>query len=201
MRQCYTGFMDEGPITHPGVPPEVYHTLGKKTFWLFLIDRVNGSVIFLLMAVVLFAVTGQPFLISKMYGDFSPYVTAAAEICLGLFIFFFGITLLVTWLVYKNYKYCLAENSLKIKRGIINKEEIAIPYRQIQDVNIKRDLYFQMMGLSRILILTAGQDDETSKDGESEGILPALDKDLAEWFQAQLLERANVQKVVEAKES
>jgi uncharacterized membrane protein YdbT with pleckstrin-like domain len=189
--------MDEGPITHPGVPTDVYHTLGKKTFWLFLIDRVNGSIVFLLMAVVLFAVSGQPFLVSKTYGSFSPYVTIAGEVCLGLFLVFFAITLLVTWFVYKNYKYCLAENSLKIKRGVFNKEEIAIPYRQIQDVDIKRDLYFQMMGLSRILILTAGQDEETPKDGDAEGILPAIDKDLAEWFQAQLLERANVQKVVE----
>ena len=106
-------------------------------------------------------------------------------------------TLFMVWLTYRNYKYCLGEDSLKIKRGILNKEEVAIPYRQIQDVDIKRDLYFQMMGLSRIIILTAGQEDETPRDSESEGILPALDKDLAEWFQAELLKRANVQKVVE----
>jgi uncharacterized membrane protein YdbT with pleckstrin-like domain len=104
-----------------------------------------------------------------------------------------------TWMEYRTYKYCLGENSLKIKRGLFTKEEVAIPYRQIQDVDIRRDLYFQMMGLSRIIILTAGQEDETPDDSESEGILPALDKNLAEWMQAQLLERANVQKVIEEK--
>ncbi len=58
-----------------------------------------------------------------------------------------------------------------------------------------------MIGLSRIVILTAGhEEDEKPGDDDSEGILPALDKDLAEWMQAELLKRANVQKVTEEKE-
>ncbi len=69
---------------------------------------------------------------------------------------------------------------MKIKRGILNKEEVAIPYRQIQDVDIRRDISFQMLGLSRIVILTAGhEDNEKPGDDDTEGILPALDKDLA----------------------
>ena len=189
--------MDEGPITHPGVPDEVYHTLGPKTFWMFLIEELNAPLILLVVTVVLFVLSGQPFLATKQFGNIAPYVLSAAEISLAVFVFVLAFTLFMVWLTYRNYKYCLGEDSLKIKRGILNKEEVAIPYRQIQDVDIKRDLYFQMMGLSRIIILTAGQEDETPRDSESEGILPALDKDLAEWFQAELLKRANVQKVVE----
>jgi len=100
--------------------------------------------------------------------------------------------------IYSRYKFCLGDDSLKIKRGILYKEEVAIPYRQIQDVDIKRDLSFQMLGLSRIVIITAGhEEDEKPGDDDTEGILPALDKDLAEWLQAELLRRANVQKVTE----
>ena len=122
----------------------------------------------------------------------------AAWIALVLFVVVFAITLLVAWLIYKNYKYCLGDDSLKIKRGILNKEEVAIPYRQVQDVDLKRDLSFQMLGLSRIIIITAGhEDDEKPGDDDTEGILPALDKDLAEWLQAELLKRANVQKVTQ----
>jgi uncharacterized membrane protein YdbT with pleckstrin-like domain len=124
----------------------------------------------------------------------------AAWIALALFVVVFAITILIAWLVYKNYKYCLGDDSLKIKRGILNKEEVAIPYRQIQDVDLRRDLTFQMIGLSQIVILTAGHDtDEKPGDDDTEGILPALDKDLAEWLQAELLKRANVQKITEEK--
>ncbi len=196
---CYNRGMDEGPIVHPGVPQEVYHTLGPKTFWMFLIEEINAAIILFIISIGLFVLAGQPFLVVKQLGNLAPYVLLAADLCLALTGFVLAFTLIMVWLTYRYYKYCLGEDSLKIKRGILNKEEVAIPYRQIQDVDIKRDLYFQMLGLSRIIILTAGQEDETPRDSESEGVLPALDKDLAEWFQAELLKRANVQKVTEEK--
>ena len=192
--------MEETPTNHPGVPQEVYHTMGKKTFWIFLLQRFHAAFILLLLSLVLFGVDGQAFLATTPVGDLHSYVALGAWITLMLFVVVFAITFLVAWLVYTNYKYCLGDDSLKIKRGILNKEEVAIPYRQIQDVDLRRDLSFQMLGLSRIMILTAGHEDEKPGDDESEGILPALDKDLAEWMQAELLKRANVQKVTEEKE-
>jgi hypothetical protein len=54
-----------------------------------------------------------------------------------------------------------------------------------------------MLGMSRIVILTAGHEDEPHPEGESEGILPGLDKDFAEALQAELLKRTNVEKVTE----
>jgi putative membrane protein len=190
--------MDENPITHPGVPEEVYHTMGRKTFWIFLLQRVHAAFILLLLTIALFVLSGQSFLAKTPAGNLAGYAMMAAWIALALFVVVFAITFFVAWLIYKNYKYCLGDDSLKIKRGILNKEEVAIPYRQIQDVDLRRDVSFQMMGLSQIVILTAGHDDnEKPGDDDTEGILPALDKDLAEWLQAELLRRANVQKVTE----
>ena len=189
--------MQETPITHPGVPEEVYHTMGKKTFWIFFLERAHAAFTLLILTIALFVIAQQSFLTSTPFGDLTRYAIMAAWACLALFVLATAITFLIAWLVYVTYKYCLGDDSLKIKRGILNKEEVAIPYRQIQDVDIKRDLSFQMIGLSRIVILTAGHEDEKPEDDESEGILPALDKDLAEWMQAELLKRANVQKVTE----
>lgn len=190
--------MDETPITHQGVPVEVYHTMGKKTFWIFFLQRVHAAFVLLLLTIVLFAIEGQPFLASTPIGDLTGYAAMAAWLALALFVVAGAITFLIAWLIYKNYKYCLGDDSLKIKRGILNKEEVAIPYRQIQDVDLRRDLAFQMIGLSQLVILTAGHEEsEKPGDDDSEGILPALDKDLAEWLQAELLKRANVQKVTE----
>ena len=192
--------MDENPITHPGVPEEVYHTMGRKTFWIFLLERIHAAFIFLLLSIALFIFSGQAFLEKTPMGDLTGYAAMGAWACLVLFVVALAITFLIASLIYKNYKFCLGDDSLKIKRGVLNKEEVAIPYRQIQDVDIKRDLSFQMMGLSSIVILTAGHDeDEKPGDDNTEGILPALDKDLAEWLQAELLKRANVQKVTEEK--
>jgi uncharacterized membrane protein YdbT with pleckstrin-like domain len=191
--------MDENPITHPGVPEEAYQPLGIKTFWIFFLQRMQAALVLLLLSIVLFVLSSQPALVTKQFGDLRPYALAGGELAAWLFLVFLGLTLLISWLIYINYKFCLAEDSLKIKRGILNKEEVAIPYRQIQDVDLKRDLSFQILGLSRLQILTAGHEDDKSEDDDSEGILPALDKDLAEWLQAQLLQRANVQKVTEEK--
>lgn len=192
--------MDETPITHPGVPEEAYHTLGKKTFWIFLFERAHTAFVLFLLSVALFVLEQQSFLAASPLGDLAGYTMMAAWIALALFVVAFGITFLAAWLIYKNYKFCLGDDSLKIKRGILNKEEVAIPYRQIQDVDIRRDLSFQMIGLSQVVIITAGHDeDEKPGDDDTEGILPALDKDLAEWLQAELLKRANIQKVTEEK--
>jgi uncharacterized membrane protein YdbT with pleckstrin-like domain len=187
--------MDEGPITHPGVPGEVYHTLGPKTFFIFFIQRAQGAIILFILAIALFFVSGQPFLLTQQFGNLKPLVIWIAWLCLVLFALTFIISYLISWLVYSHYKFSLGADSLKIKRGVLNKEEVAIPYRQIQDVDIKRDLAFQIFGLSRLVMLTAGHEDE--RDAQSSGILPALDSSLAEWLQAQLLQRANVQKVTQ----
>lgn len=191
--------MDEGPITHPGVPQDVYHTLGNKTLSLFMLQRVGAALVLFFVAVILLIAGTQSSLQVTPLGDIRHFATIGGEVCAALFLIAAAITLLMGWLVYNNYRFSLGDDSLKIKRGIFEKEEVAIPYRQIQDVDIDRDLSFQLLGLSRIVILTAGHEEEKSVDGEdeSEGILPAIDKDLAEWLQAELLKRANIQKIAE----
>jgi uncharacterized membrane protein YdbT with pleckstrin-like domain len=190
-----------------GVPMETYHTLGNKTLAIFVIQRIQAALILLIVGLVLLVLEGQSFLSQIPIPNFGQYVGLAAETCFILFGFFFIFAFLIAWLIYINYKYMLSADSLKILRGILNKEEIAIPYRQIQDVDIDRNLSLRMMGVSRIVILTAGHEDGPgSKDdpdehGQSEGYLPALDRDLAEWLRDELLRRTNVQKVVEVKEN
>jgi putative membrane protein len=191
--------MDEKPVDHPGVPEDAYHTLGGKTLWVFVLRRINGATAILLATIVLFVLKDQPFLKNVGAHDLRGYANTAAWVALALFCVVFLVIFLVSWLIYINYKFFLGEDALKIKHGIFMKEETAIPYRQIQNVDIQRDLSYQAFGLSRIVILTAGQDEEKTPDDESEGVLPGLDKDLAEWLQSELLRRANVQKVVETK--
>jgi putative membrane protein len=174
-----------------------YKKLGRKTFWIFVFERMQAPIAFLLMAVLFFALRGASFLKAMPFGNADNYMTIAAWSALGFCVLIFLFVFLVSWLIYENYMFSLGEDALKIKRGVFTREEIAIPYRQIQNVDIEQDLSYRMIGVSRLVILTAGHEDEKMADDETEGVLPAIDSTLAEQLQSQLLARANVQTVVE----
>jgi len=181
-----------------------YQMLGKKAFWLFFLQISPAAFILLLISIVLFIFSFQPFLIDTSFGNLQKYDLGATLITFILSLLIGAIAFAFAWLIYKNYVFLMADDSFKIKRGILNKTENAIPYRQIQNVDIERSFIFQMFGLSRLIILTAGHEDETPKgtpsvSDEAEGIIPAIDKNLAEMLQTELLKRAEIQKVVETK--
>ncbi|HUZ92472.1 MAG TPA: PH domain-containing protein, partial [Candidatus Paceibacterota bacterium] len=186
------------PSETPVAEPQ-YEYLGKRTLWLFIANRarVAAGAFFLSLLFLGLLYVGLPAQ-SVAFGSVSLNLTGAAEYaalaCFLVFIVAFLIALLVGWLVYKNYRFLLGEDALKIKRGVLSKEEIAIPFRQIQDATIERSLAYQLWGLSKLVILTAGREDKGEENDESEGILPALDKNLAERLQQELLRRANIEK-------
>lgn len=175
-----------------------YQTLGKKVFWLFFLQTAPAAFILLIISIILFILSFQPFLASTPLGDMQKYTLGATLITFILSLLIGAASLSYAWLNYKNYVFLMADDSFKIRRGILSKTENAIPYHQIQNVDIERSLMFQMLGLSRLIILTAGHEDESIKGrDEAEGIIPAIDQKLAEWLQAELLKRANVQKVIQ----
>ncbi len=176
-----------------------YRRLGKKTLWIFVMDRINTAVIFLLISVALFSIGSQPFFDKGVLAGMAGGVSIAAWIALALFVLSAVIAFVVSWLIYVNFKFMLGDDALKISRGVFSKTEEAIPYRQIEDVDIERSLSDRMMGVSRLVILTSGREDEKDGKDESEGVLPVLDRALAEQLQAELLKRTDVQKVVEEK--
>ena len=161
---------------------EQYQKLGWKTFWVFLAEWTKGALIIGLVTVI-FIFFGIPF---------AQYVAAA-------FLLVLIVTVLIAWIEYRSYGYLMGADAFKVKRGVIHKDEVAIPYRQIQTVNIERPLLYQLAGTSKLVILTAGQEDEDVARGanhaESEGIIPVMDKELALKLQSELLSKANIQKV------
>ena len=117
------------------------------------------------------------------------------NILLGVFILVILITILASWLEYTSYEFLLDTDALRIKRGVVSKEEIAIPYRQIQNVDIERSMFFQVTGVSKLIILTAGHSDTGENSAEAEGVIPIIDKGLAERLQSVLLSKTNIQKI------
>ena len=184
-----------------------YQTLGKKVFWLFFLQISPAAFILLIISIIFFILSFQPFLTNTLGSDMQKYALGATLIIFLISLLIIAGCFAFAWLTYINYVFLMADDSFKIKRGILNKAENAIPYRQIQNVDIERNFVFQMLGLSRLVILTAGHENENAKktggySNEAKGIIPAVDQKLAKWLQAELLRRtrqAEIQKVVSEK--
>lgn len=192
-----------------------YQRLGKKTFLLFILEKSRFFFLFLIIAIIFLLVAtfaGKPLSLfySKTISSFlkSSYsinftyifkLISTGSFIISLMVLLIGV--LISWLLYINYVFFLDEDALKIKRGILNKEEISIPYQRIQNINIDRSIPYRILKLSRLIILTAGHEDEDvgEPEKESEGILPALDYKIAIKIQEELLKRSSVEKVVIAK--
>lgn len=175
-----------------------YQTLGNKVFWLFFLQMCPVAFMFLLVSIISFILSFQPFLANFPIGNTQKDALLVSLILFSISIVIFASSFVYARMIYKNYVFLVADDSFKIRRGVINKIENAIPYRQIQNVDIERGFLFQMLGLSRLIILTAGHEDENVKGtDEAEGVISAIDQHLAEWLQAELLKRANIQKTVE----
>jgi uncharacterized membrane protein YdbT with pleckstrin-like domain len=180
-----------------------YQTLGNKVFWLFFLQISPAAFFLLIVSIILFVLSFQPFLASTIFGNLQGYSIGATLVTFIISILIIAGSLTFAWLTYKNYVFLMADDAFKIKRGVFSKTENAIPYRQIQNVDIERNFMFQLMGLSRLIILTAGQDEVTEGTplgiNEAKGVIPAIDQKLAEWLQTELLKRADIQKVTETK--
>ena len=110
----------------------------------------------------------------------------------------FLIAFLISALEYRNFGFVFEEFNLILRKGILNRTETSIPYRQIQDVDITRSLGLQILGLSKLNIQTAGHV-EKGEEGSAEIVLEPIERDMAEDIRIKLQREVGVQ-VVESEE-
>ena len=180
--------------------------LGHKAFILFTLRRMSFGFIILVLVLII-AILNEHLLngttdiltsggIAKTeaVGFASMILTDITLIIFGAGILICLLGVLISLLDYKNYTYTFDEFDLIIKRGILDKKETSIPYRQIQDVNIERPLTYQILGLSKLTFSTAGTE-ETDKSEMTEVNIEPIDKDTAEEIQGLLQRKIGVQVV------
>ncbi len=187
---------------------QTYKRLGALTFWIFIFENAWLFIIPLLAlcVIIIIRMFGAAEALSNLLGTTTDLIetinTAFNWGILGAVVFFilgatiaFGMALID----YFTFSFEITEHAIRIRRGIINTEEVSIPYRQIQNVDIDRPFFYQLFGASRLVILTAGHDDDIDDDysDESEGAIPAISKAFAEELRDELLKRSNIQEVVE----
>lgn len=173
---------------------ETNQKLGIKVFYYYLSKKISVGLILIIFSFIIASLKKS--IISKVVLVF-PQSTSSNIV--GYFIailFIISILFIVGGVIaslidYLSNSFNLGENAISIKRGFISKKEISIPYRQIQDINIEQSLNFKMMGISKMILLTAG-DDDNDKEGESEGIFKVIDMGIAEKIKEYILQKTNI---------
>ncbi|OGD87096.1 hypothetical protein A3D81_02770 [Candidatus Curtissbacteria bacterium RIFCSPHIGHO2_02_FULL_40_17] len=109
-----------------------------------------------------------------------------------LIIFIPLVSYLLAKLAYKNWRFEVTEDSLRVEKGIIWKRYVSIPYERIQNIDIMRGLLARILGLSDLHIQTAGQSTTSgfSLFSSSEGRIPGLGTEEAEALRNDLIKRA-----------
>jgi uncharacterized membrane protein YdbT with pleckstrin-like domain len=174
---------------------DTYYNLGSKTFWYFFSEKCITGFVFLVIALILSIVRSH----IGTNPDLASFVRIGSWLSFAIAAVSFLIAFVSSKLIYKNTGFILGEDALFLKHGVLKKEQFAIPYRQIQNIEIERTLGNQMMGISSFIILTASNESDEDRRADPEGILPAIDKDLASALEKELLKRANIQKVISVK--
>ncbi len=86
------------------------------------------------------------------------------------------LAVLATWVVlfYERYRFMIQEDGIEIKRGILWKKDITIPYDRVQNVDIDRGPIEQLIGVYDLNIFTAGTSSEAQAIFGAEGYLPGV---------------------------
>lgn len=103
-----------------------------------------------------------------------------------------GVGIIINTLRYKFFLFTLEEFSLKLRKGVLRITEISIPYRQMQNVDITRPLLYRFFGLSRLVILSAGHEQDNEGD-QTDTVFDPIDFEIAEGIRDFLGRRIGVQ--------
>lgn len=162
--------------------------LHPRAVWLFIFGMGSSSILAGLIVVVYFVSTVREILLETNDSNLAiDSIVSLWWVWIPLLVVFHVI---FAYLTYHFWGFELRENEYRAERGIIWKRYVSIPYTRIQNVDIHRGLIARILGLSDVLIHTAGYGGVGSQGMGSEGRLPGLDKEEAERVRDELLQKA-----------
>ena len=180
------------------IDDEGYTSLGAKALYIFILQKSMLAICLLLLDVAL--IIAQFLSIHSTTPHLSEWLNVGVGLVLFLFLVVALITILVAYVDYYSVRYKVAENDFSMIRGIISKQEISLPFHQIENVDIEQSPVYRLLRVCDLIILTAGHEDIGHTDkNESEIVLSGLEIDVAKDLQKRLLERANIQEVLQVK--
>ena len=178
--------------------------LGYKAFILLVLRRMSAGIVFLILVLAIlvfrYYLSGGVTTLISMTGVLKTDAANTASIILiyaTLILFWLGILVcfigfIIAYLEYITHTYTFNEFNLIMKSGILDKKETSIPYRQIQDINVDRPLIYQFLGLSKLVLRTAGTE-EKNELGLIDIHIDPIDKNTAEEIKTMLGRKIGVQ--------
>lgn len=98
------------------------------------------------------------------------------------------------YLYWKNFEFYFEGDDLKIRSGVITKNELDIPVRRIQDIDTQKNIVERVLGITKVKVKTAGGD-------ASKASLKYLESDQAEKVRDELRDLKNRRKSSEEETS
>ena len=158
--------------------------LNPKAVWLFFFSYLISFLIAFFVILFIFA-SGVGLLLR-------PGLIALASLLLLIVIIAF--TYFWAKLSYHYYHYQLTDDCFRKELGVVYKKYVSIPYDRIQNIDINRGIIDRLLGLSTLLIQTAGSSmaigNRHSYGFGAEGTIPGLSKENAEELRDELIRRA-----------
>ncbi|MFA6340789.1 MAG: PH domain-containing protein [Candidatus Paceibacterota bacterium] len=173
------------------------NTLGVRTFIYYLCQKVLFSFLLFFLSFILPSISVASIKAFNIDPSYWPIIGKIGSLVVSI-LFFLSILLIIlgvffSWIKHISTRYTLDDYAFRLKRGIISKEEISIPYKQIQNVNIKQSVIFKMLGLASMVVLSAGNE-EDHEHIEADQIFNVIDNDVAEYLRSELLKKAGERK-------
>ncbi len=178
--------------------------LGRKTFVIMLLQGALPGVVLLFLVIALsfstenittqinsnletisgiFPIVGDN--LQNLGSTFIPLVFFLAILlgCIGI---------IISALRYQYFIFTLEEFGIRLRKGVLRVIEISIPYRQMQNVDVTRPLFYRIFGLSRLVILSAGHEQAEEGD-QTDTVFDPIDSEVADQIRILLGRRIGVQ--------
>jgi uncharacterized membrane protein YdbT with pleckstrin-like domain len=169
--------------------------LDPKSIWLFFVQNSLGFIFF--SAIIFFSCVfpiSIGFIEDSNSGSFSTIMFFSIVGFLVFALLIIGISYGFAILTYNNYLYELKPEGFYKESGVITKKYVTIPYERIQNVDINRNIFARILGLSDLHIQTAGMSFGYSNRGMlmPEGRVQGVSESEAMLIRDELIKRARV---------
>jgi len=172
------------------------YRLGSRTLFFFIIQRAIAGIIILVMALIMAELKGI-LLGSDVIASFALIINWVILFLLSIGLLTLVLSVIIARLQYGISTIMIDDASLHIIQGILSKEELAIPYRRIQSVEIKQSFLYRLLGVAHMAIATTTSLEQPSqiKSESNEEVIPTIDYQLALAIEKILTGQAEVERM------
>ena len=137
--------------------------------------RFKAIVSFSAITILALLILSLFFLPFEPISDFITTTVIILGVLLALLISIYFLSAIYANKWYENFSFELQNEGIQINSGVITKSRKFIPYKRIQNLEIKSGFWDRRYGLSTILIETAGHSSGyTGTWAQAEGMMPGL---------------------------